>query len=121
MRVSVVNLSFSRDFSVPVTTINAVKTEFASGSSTSETCCAVRHDVSRCVSVTSADKQHSVTKSPPCAGDLVFGQFPLQAQNISLPFLFPQSLTFPVFSSQRNERILSCSLITKRAQFILFF
>ena len=70
MRVSVVNLSFSRDFWVPLTTINVVKMDFASGSSNSGTCCALRHDVSRCVSITSTDTQLSRAKSPACAGAL---------------------------------------------------
>jgi hypothetical protein len=53
----------------------------------------------------STDTQHSITVSPHCTG-----QFPLEAHYISLLLVFP---------SQRHE-ILSCSLITKRAQFILF-
>jgi hypothetical protein len=106
-------------FGVPLSTRNVVKTEFASGSLNSGP--AVISDIT---SVDVSPSPDAADRYRHAAHHCSTGQFPLEAHNFSrlllLSQLFPQSLTFPVFASQRNEK-LSCSLITKTAQFILFF
>jgi hypothetical protein len=86
-------------FGVPLSTRNVVKTEFASGSLNSgPTVLSDITSVDVSPSPDAADRYRHAAAHHRCTG-----QFPLEAQNISLLFLlsqlFPQSATFPVFSS----------------------